>query len=58
MTKLNKIYTTEEYKAQGFTEEEIPLVIEHDLLHNKSVEFGLTDEEKDRMFELIEILKF
>lgn len=58
MTTLNKIYTTEEYKAQGFTEEEIPLVIEHDLLHNKYVEFSLTDEEKDRMFKLAEILNF
>ena len=56
MTTLNKIYTTEEYKAQGFTEEEIPLVIEHDLLHNIYVKFDLTDEEKDRMFELAKIL--
>lgn len=53
---MNTIYTIEEYMAQGFTQEEAPLVREHDTLYNRYVTEGLTEEEKDRMFDLVVML--
>ena len=58
---LNKIYTLEEYKAQGFTNEELPLIKEHDELHNRLVSgnYETTEEYESirkRIFELVEIL--
>ena len=51
---MNTIYTIEEYMAQGFTKEEAIMVREHDILFNKYCEEGLNEEEKSRMFEIIE----
>ena len=55
---LNTIYTDEEYMAQGFTKEEVPMIRKHDELFNKyQLEFGpnnwdLTDEQWDEFEEL------
>lgn len=56
MTRLNTIFSDEEYKAQGFTTEEVPKVREHDILFNKYVMEEITEEEKERMFALVKEL--
>lgn len=54
----NKIYTDEEYIAQGFTAEEVPMIRRHDILFNQYKRDGfLNEEEEAEMFRLIEILK-
>ena len=54
----NTVYTIEEYMTQGFTKEEAFLAQEHDILFNKYVEYETTEKEKERMFEIAEILGF
>ena len=54
---LNKIYTDNEYMAQGFTQEEVPMIRKHDELFNKFIVEGLTKEEEIEMMNLIKILK-
>ena len=55
---MNKIYSDEEYKKQGFTTEEIPLIKKHDELINKQIIKGsLSEEEEKELYSLIEILK-
>lgn len=55
---MNKIYSDEEYKKQGFTTEEVPLIKKHDELINKQIIKGsLSEEEKQELYSLIEILK-
>ena len=56
MTRLNTIFSDEEYMAQGFTTEEVPKVREHDILFNKYVMEEITEEEKERMFALVKEL--
>ena len=41
----NKIYSEKEYRAQGFTTKEIPMIIAHDMLYNKWVDANLTETE-------------
>ena len=52
--KKNTIYTNEEYLAQGFTREELPLIRRHDEMFNRYDE--LTEEEKEELYELIDRL--
>ena len=52
--RKNTIWSVEEYMAQGFTAEEVPLIIEHDTIFNKWEE--ATEEEKERLFFLVEKL--
>lgn len=54
---LNKIYTKEEYLAQGFTEEEVPMIKRSDELFNKRQLEGWTEEEEKEYYKLVEILK-
>ena len=60
--KLNKILTDAEYKAQGFTTEEIPMIRKHDKLFNKyQIEangnpWDLTEAEAKEYFDLVEKL--
>lgn len=55
---MNKIYSNEEYKKQGFTTEEVPLIKKHDELINKQIIKGsLLEEEEQELYSLIEILK-
>ena len=56
MTRLNTIFSDEEYKAQSCTTEEVPKVREHDILFNKYVMEEITEEEKERMFALVKEL--
>lgn len=46
---MNTIYTNEEYMAQGFTREELPLIREFDEKHNR-------EEFDNRYYELAKIL--
>lgn len=57
MRKLNTIFNDKEYIAQGFTEEEVTLIKRHDILFNKYQTIGLTEEEKEEMFSLINTLR-
>lgn len=52
--KPNTIDTDEEYMAQGFTAEEVPMIRRHDILHNMAND--KTIEEWEEMYELIEKL--
>lgn len=54
--RLNEICTDEQYIAQGFTVEEVPMIRRHDELFNKSVTDSLTSEEEEEMYNLIETL--
>ena len=61
---LNKIYTDEEYMAQGFEGWEVPLIRKHDELFNKyelEKDNDLTEEEKEELineiYALAKILK-
>ena len=54
--RYNTIYTLEEYMAQGFTAEEAPLMREHDQRFNLDVDNNLTEEQRERMFYLIDLL--
>lgn len=55
---MNKIYSDEEYKKQGFSIEEIPLIKKHDELINKQIIKGnLSEEEEKDLYNLIKILK-
>lgn len=56
MTNYNTIYTIEEYMAQGFTAEEAPKVMRHDILFNKDQDGETTEAEREEMFALIEEL--
>jgi hypothetical protein len=53
---FNVIETEAEYKAEGFENHEISLVMEHDRLYNLDVMGCTTPGERERMFELVEIL--
>ena len=54
----NKIYTDEEYMAQGFTAEEVPMIRRHDILFNQYKRNGfLTAEEEAELMYLIKVLK-
>lgn len=51
---MNKIYSDEEYMAQGFTKEEVEKVRRsYELFNNWG---NLTEEEKDEYFSLVEEL--
>lgn len=52
--KLNTIDTDEEYMAQGFTAEEVPMIRRYDVLHNMAND--KTIEEWEEMYALIEKL--
>lgn len=52
----NTIFTDEEYMKQGFTKEECPLIREHDILFNLNKDGKATEEQRERMFNLINIL--
>lgn len=55
---MNKIYSEEEYKKQGFATEEVPLIKKHDELINKQIINGsLSEKEEKELYSLIEILK-
>jgi hypothetical protein len=55
---MNKIYSDEEYKKQGFATEEIPLIKKHDELINKQIVKGnLLEEEEKELYNLIKTLK-
>lgn len=54
---LNEVCTTEEYIKEGFTIEEVALIREHDILYNTNYIIGLSDKEKIRLYDLIDILK-
>lgn len=55
---LNTIYTNEEYMAQGFTAEEVPMIRRHDILMNQYKRLGfLTEEEDAELMHLIKVLK-
>ena len=55
---MNKIYSDEEYKKQGFTTKEVPLIKKHDELINKRIiKRSLSEEEEKELYSLIEILK-
>lgn len=56
MTKCNKVYTIEEYIAQGFTAEEAPKAQRHDILFNKWVNKVITEIEEEEMYSIIEEL--
>lgn len=56
MTGYNKVYTTEEYIAQGFTAEEAPKAQRHDILFNKKVDGIITEIEEEEMYSIIEEL--
>ena len=51
---MNKIYSDEEYMAQGFTKEEVEKVRRSDILFNNFD--NLTEEEKEEYFSLVEEL--
>lgn len=53
----NIIYTIEEYIGQGFTTEEAPKAMRHDILFNKDYDGEATEEEREEMFMLAEELK-
>ena len=57
---LNKIYTDEEYMAQGFKAWELPLIKTHDELCNKyQIEKAsglLTEEEKEEILDALDAL--
>ena len=48
--------TDEEYEKQGFKNEEISLIKEYEILYGLDECSYLTEEERERMFALIEIL--
>ena len=48
--------TDEEYRAWGFTEEEIPMIRRHDKLITAYKNDCITAEEKEEMFDLVEKL--
>lgn len=52
----NTIYTSDEYMAQGFTNEEVPYITKHDIIFNKYVDGIATDEEMEEMFRIQEML--
>ena len=56
MRKYNTIFTAEEYMAQGFTAEEVPMIERHDRLFNKNSSGLATDEEIAEMYELADKL--
>lgn len=57
---LNKIYTDEEYMAQGFKTWEVPLIRKHDELFNKyqleKASDLLTEEEREERVNEIDAL--
>lgn len=57
---LNKIYTDEEYMAQGFKAWEVPLIKTHDELFNKyQIEKAsglLTEEEREEILDALDAL--
>ena len=54
----NTIYTDEEYMAQGFTAEEVPMIRRHDILMNQYKRLGfLTKEEDAELMHLIKVLE-
>lgn len=50
----NTIYTDEEYMAQGFTAEEVPMIRRHDELFN--LHDDRTEQETEEMYELVKKL--
>jgi hypothetical protein len=53
---LNTIYTNEEYMAQGFTAQEVPMIREHDILFNEYQLGKVGEEALERIEELANIL--
>lgn len=53
-TMKNKIYSLTEYVAQGFSEDEAPLVKKHDILFNMGD--NKTKEQKAEMLHLADVL--
>lgn len=53
---LNTIYTNEEYMAQGFTAQEVPMIREHDTLFNEYQLGKVGEEALERIEELANIL--
>lgn len=53
---LNTIYTNEEYMAQGFTAQEVPMIREHDILFNKYQLGKVGEKALERIEELANIL--
>lgn len=53
---MNTIYSIDEYVAQGFSREEAPKAKRHDELFNKYQSEGLTEEEKEEMFNIVDEL--
>lgn len=56
MSYYNTIFTIEEYMAQGFTAEEAPKAMRHDILFNKDKDGEATEAEREEMFAIIEEL--
>lgn len=56
MPNYNTIYTIEEYIAQGYTAEEAPKALRHDILFNKDRDGLATEAEREEMFAIIEEL--
>lgn len=53
---MNTIYTIEEYIAQGFTAEEAPKAMRHDILFNRDKRGMATAEMREEMFAIIKEL--
>lgn len=53
----NKIKSFTEYVSEGFTEQEAPLVRRHDVLYNLWLVRAITEDEKEEMSQLSEVLK-
>lgn len=56
MSYYNTIFTIEEYMAQGFTAEEAPKAMRHDILFNKSRDGEATEAELEEMYAIIKEL--
>ena len=55
---FNVVHTDEEYIAQGFTAEEVPMIRRHDILMNQYKRDGfLTEEEDAELMHLIKVLE-
>ena len=54
--RYNTIHTDEEYMAQGFTAQEVPMIRRHDELFNKDVDGIITAEEEAEMVAIIKTL--
>ena len=53
---MNTIYTIEEYMEQGFTAEEAPKIMRHDILFNRDQRGMTTEAMREEMFRLADEL--